>query len=230
MGWNARRLACLFMLTALPSCVTPTLPEPEPGAFKGRVFVMWVGEGGRSGDGRFLFVPDPKDPLIFKRPGGKQTIRPEMMYTDGGSIPRVAQVFNGLSPWGYAPAYMIHDWMFVARHCRRDGDSDPAYVKAVDLSFQDSYHILGEAISTLVAERKVARNDVARSAITSAVASPIALKLWDQSGACANEKVRPEDVAAAEAAIPGSSHYRLMSQGQPADTGVTAAIVSQVGF
>lgn len=21
-----------------------------------------------------------------------------------------AQVFKGLSPWGYAPAYMIHDW------------------------------------------------------------------------------------------------------------------------
>lgn len=230
MGWNAHRLACLLLLATLPACATSTLPEPQPGAFNGRVFVMWVGEGGRSGDGRFLFVPDPKAPLTFKRPGSKQTIRPEMMYTDGGSIPRVAQVFNGLSPWGYAPAYMIHDWMFVARHCRRDGDSDPAYVKAPDLSFQDSYHILDEAISTLVTERKVARNDVARSAITAAVASPIARKLWDESGACANEKVRPEDIAAAEAAIPGSSRYRLMSQGRAADTGVTAAVVGQVDF
>lgn len=227
MGWDSRRLTCLLLLTTLPSCVTSPRPEPQPGAFTGSVLVMWVGEGGGSGDGRFLFVPDPKHPLTFKRPGGTHTIRPAMMYTDGGSIPRVAQVFKGLSPWGYAPAYMIHDWMFVAHHCRRDGD--PAYARADDLSFQDSYHILDEAIATLVAERKVARNDVARSAITAAVASPIARKLWDQSGACVEEKVRPEDVAAAEAAIPGSGRSHPMPSG-PSDAGVTAVVVGRVGF
>ncbi|SCM79254.1 conserved hypothetical protein [uncultured Pleomorphomonas sp.] len=220
-------------MAALPSCVTSSpLPEPEPGAFTGSVLVMWVGEGGRSGDGRFLFVPDPRNPLTFRRPGGRQAtaIRPEMMYTDGGSIPRVAQIFNGLSPWGYAPAYMIHDWLFVARHCRRDGDGDPAYAGAGDLSFRDSYQVLDEAIATLVAERKVARNDVARSAITAAVASPVARRLWDQSGACAGEKVRPEDAAAAEAAIPGSGRRPSMAAGPPADGGVTAVVVGQVGF
>lgn len=152
-----------------------------------------------------------------------------MMYTDGGSIPRVAQIFNGLSPWGYAPAYMIHDWLFVARHCRRDGDGDPAYAGAGDLSFRDSYQVLDEAIATLVAERRVARNDVARSVITTAVASPIARKLWDQSGACANEKVSPEDVAAAESAIPGSGRSRPKAGGA-ADTGVAAVVVGQMRF
>jgi len=37
------------------------------GSFYGSVFVMWVGEGNGSGDGNFLFVPDPRDPLIFTR-------------------------------------------------------------------------------------------------------------------------------------------------------------------
>jgi len=229
---NPRYLAGLLLMAALPSCVTSSSsPEPQPGAFTGNVLVMWVGEGGRSGDGRFLFVPDPRKPLTFRRPGGRQAtaIRPHMMYTDGGSIPRVAQIFNGLSPWGYAPAYMIHDWLFVARHCRRDGDGDPIYAGAGDLSFSDSYRVLDEAIATLVAERKVARNDVARSAITAAVASPVARNLWDRSGACADEKVRPEDVAAAEAAIPGSGRSRPKAGGA-ADVGVTAVVVGQVGF
>lgn len=229
MNRNFRRFAELLLLLALPSCVTTPPPEPQPGAFTGSVLVMWVGEGGGSGDGRFLFVPDPKNPLTFKRPGSRQAIRPEMMYTDGGSIPRVAQVFKGFSPWGYAPAYMIHDWMFVAHHCRRDGDGDPVYARAGDLAFQDSYQILDEAIATLVAERKVARNDVARSAITAAVASPIARKLWDQSGACSEEKVQPEDVAAAEAAIPGSGRSHP-TPGGPSDAGVTAVVVGRVGF
>nr|WP_249779640.1 DUF1353 domain-containing protein [Bradyrhizobium sediminis] len=35
------------------------------------------------------------------------------MYTDGGSIPRIAQIFNGLSPWGFGPAYIVHDWIFL---------------------------------------------------------------------------------------------------------------------
>src|SRR4051794_8776624 len=72
-----------------------------PGQFSGEVIVMWIGEGdGSSGDGRFLFVPNPRRPLVFKRAAGGPgaQVKPRMMYTDGGSIPRIAQVFRGLSP------------------------------------------------------------------------------------------------------------------------------------
>ena len=99
----------------------------ETSKFDGRLFVMWVGEGSAySGDGRFVFIPNPNDPLTFTRLDNMgtvigQPIRPEIMYTDGGSIPRLATVFKGLSPWGYAPAYMVHDWLFIAHHCNVDG-------------------------------------------------------------------------------------------------------------
>jgi hypothetical protein len=222
----------LLALLVLPSCITSSQPEAEPGQFEGNVFVMWVDEGGQSGNGRFLFVPDPRRPLTFRRPLGREpgaTIRPHMMYTDGGSIPRAAQLFNGLSPWGYAPAYMIHDWLFVARHCLVDGDLDPRYVAMSSVSFADSRDILDEAIRALVAERRVASNDVAAAAISAGVSSPVARRLWERRGACTSEKVRPEHLAAAEAAVPGSAGP-LARGTLPSDVGVRAFIIDTVSF
>ena len=99
--------------------------------------------------GRFCSSPIQETRSSFRRadrraPGN--TIQPGLMYTDGGSIPKVAQVFKGLSPWGYAPAYMIHDWMFVARHCIVDGSSDKRFQQVRDVDFDQSATILGEAI------------------------------------------------------------------------------------
>ncbi|RUV77922.1 hypothetical protein EOA50_07740 [Mesorhizobium sp. M1A.F.Ca.IN.020.30.1.1] len=170
--------------------------------------MMWVGEGNSSGDGNFLFVPDPRDPLIFHRadpsaPGS--TIQPGLMYTDGGSIPKIAQVFKGLSPWGYAPAYMIHDWVFIAHHCIVDGSTEHRFDQVRSVDFEDSAAILGEAIKALVATRQVARNDVAPGAITAAVGTVVAKNIWDEKGACKSLQVSAKDIAAAEAAIPGST-------------------------
>ncbi|MDX8502141.1 hypothetical protein RFM99_27470 [Mesorhizobium sp. VK4C] len=178
------------------------------GEISGSLFVMWVGEGNSSGDGSFLFVPDPHDPLIFHRadptaPGSK--IKPGLMYTDGGSIPKIAQVFKGLSPWGYAPAYMIHDWIFIAHHCIVDGSTEKRFDQVRGVEFDDSAAILGEAIKALIATRQVAPNDVAPSAITAAVGSAIAKNLWDEKGACKSLQVSAKDIASAEAAIPGST-------------------------
>lgn len=222
----------ILSFLVLPCCVTSSLPDAQPGEFDGNVFVMWVGEGGSSGDGHFLFVPDPKRPLTFKRPHGSDpgaTIRPQMMYTDGGSIPRAAQMFKGLSPWGYAPAYMIHDWLFVARHCLVDGDPDPRYASMSGVGFADSRAILEEAIQSLVKERRVAENDVAAAAISAGVSSSVARQLWEERGACVSEKVRPEHIAAAEAALPGSAGPLMRGQ-LPSDTGVKAEIIDSIVF
>ena len=144
-----RALAALAVLLGLSGCITVDYSRLNPGTLSGSLFVMWIDEGGSSGDGTFLFVPDPHDPLTFRRSDPTQpgaVIRPGMMYTDGGSIPKIAQVFNGLSPWGYAPAYMIHDWLFVAHHCIVDGEDGPRFDQVRSVTFEDSAEILGEAI------------------------------------------------------------------------------------
>ncbi len=99
------RLALLLPVMLLSACITapPDKPSGEAGQFSGSVVVVWLGDGdGTSGDGRFLFVPQPSDPLRFRRPGNPSkaaVVEPQMMYTDGGSIPTIAQGFKGLQPW-----------------------------------------------------------------------------------------------------------------------------------
>ncbi len=234
-----RVIAWLGLCMALSACASVDYSKLPPGTFSGSLFVMWVDEGGASGDGNFLFVPDPGDPLIFRRsdpesPGA--VIRPGLMYTDGGSIPKIAQVFKGLSPWGYAPAYMIHDWVFTARHCIVDGETNARFDQVRDVTFKDSAEILGEAIQGLIADERVQPNDLAGSAITTAVDSAIARRLWDEKGACKALVVKPDDVAAAEAAIPGSSRqiarrsFRLPPETTPVPAERRAKIVTRVTF
>ena len=202
-----KRLMSMIAAASVAGCVTVDLPSYPAGVFKGSVIVLWVGPGDSSGDGKFLFIPDPRDRLVFTRPGRTQPgaeIRPAMMYTDGGSIPKIAQVFNGLSPWGYAPAYMIHDWLFVAHHCAVDGVSSPGVEALRGVSFEDSARILGEAIETLVAQKQVKREDLAAGAITAAVGSGVAKGLWDQRDECEKGRISAAHAAAAERAVPGS--------------------------
>lgn len=221
--------AVLATCSALSACGHVDYDNAPRGEFSGNLFVMWVGEGGASGDGKFLFVPDPGNPLSFTLPGndGKPLrIQPQMMYTDGGSIPKIGQVFNGFGPWGYAPAYMIHDWLYVARHCNLDGMPTGAEAGMAAISFQQSADILASAIRALVASGRVKENDVAGRTISGAVAGPIARELWDKRGACPQPRVAEVDRLAAEAAIPGSSQRRAARR-----AGVPAAmVVGQFGF
>lgn len=194
----------------LSACATTNLYQSAPaGRFDGVLLVMWVGEGqSGAGDGKFVFVPDPANPLTFTRsnaalPGA--VVRPGTMYTDGGSIPKIAQLFTGLSPWGYAPAYMIHDWLFAAHHCIVDGSTDPIYESVRGVEFDQSGTILIEAIRTLVAENKVKDNDVAVSLVNTGVRSGTARRYWDERGACARDAVSDQHLAAiAKVLSPGS--------------------------
>ncbi len=203
-----RGMIAAALALAAAGCASVAYEETTAGRFAGSVIVMWVGEGdGRSGDGRFVFAPDPDNRLTFTRPDGT-IIRPGLMYTDGGSIPRAAQAFRGFSPWGYAPAYMVHDWLFVARHCLNDG-LDAERFRGLDrIEFEASARILAEAIRALIAARQVRADDVAPSAITWAVATPVAQESWTARGRCASERVSPEHAAEVERAIPGSSRAR----------------------
>lgn len=227
MTRNRLAIAGFALPILLGGCVSIPSGDLPAGRFTGEVFVMWVGEGNSTGDGRFLFVPNPKQPLTFYRqdpaaPGA--VVKPSMMYTDGGSIPRIATLFKGLSPWGYAPAYMVHDWLFTARHCLVDGETDQKYLRVKDVTFEDSARILGEAIEGLMAAKQVDPNDLAVTVITAAVDSSVARNLWDAKGACADLQVTPAHKAAADAAIPGSSQA-IRRAGVP-----KAVLVGQVKF
>jgi len=192
--------------SVLAACTTIDFDKLPAGKFSGTLIVMWVGEGRSSGDGKFVFVPDPDNRLTFTRArSGSMPITPSVMYTDGGSVPKVVQPFRGFNPWGYAPAYMVHDWLFTAHHCLMDGKTDRIY-QVGNMEFDESGRVLGEAIQTLMAEKVVSENDVAKKAITAAVRSPIAEKLWEgHSGQCNSDAVSPAHLAEVERAIPGST-------------------------
>lgn len=228
-----RGLVALGLCALTGGCASVDFDAAPAGAFKGELLVMWVGEGsGSEGDGRFVFVPHPDDPLTFTR-SDDRVIRPGMMYTDGGSIPRAAQAFNGLSPWGYAPAYMIHDWLFHARHCLNDGAATPDQSGLADLSFEESARILAEAIQTLVKARKVERRDVAAGAISWAVASPVARSRWGVKGACAGEVVSAADRAAALRAIGRADAQisaRTTRSAAPPPGPASEAVVARIRF
>ncbi len=207
-----RRAFQTLVCILLAACGHVDYDDAPVGRLQGSLFMMWVGEGGSSGDGKFVFVPDPNDRLTLIRAAPDATlreIRPEMMYTDGGSIPKIGQVFNGFSPWGYAPAYMVHDWLFVARQCLNDGKATPEEQKVAVMTFQESAEVIAEAIKSLVDTGRVRENDVAARTISSAVAGPFSRARWTVTGACEESRVSDADRAAAEAAIPGSSQARL---------------------
>lgn len=181
--------AGLFMLGAAAACTTvPAIDPEDPGRVSGYLMVFWDGED------NFIYYPYYADPLTYTLPKalaerlGYDKIRPGAMFTDGGSIPQAVRSWTGLSPWGYGPAYIVHDWLFIARHCNRTGqtdrfdkrDRDEAHkVEAVD--FQRSADVLAAVIQALVAQDKVPKRDFAPKAIYTAVDSGIARNLWDSN-------------------------------------------------
>ncbi len=202
-----RRLLALVCLLA--SCGTVDFDNLPAGEFTGTLHVIWVGEGRPNvGDGLFVYVPDPHDPLRFVRRNPDATITeivPEMIYTDGGSIPRPVTLFRGFSPWGYAPAYIVHDWLFVARHCLNDGDTGAPYADYAAMEFHESAEIIAEAIKALVAQGRVAPNQVAPRAISGAVAGPISFERWQAVGECDGHRVPPDIAERARLGTPGAA-------------------------
>jgi len=149
-------------------CATLNYKKVKTGEFSGKVQVTWIAPD------YFIYDPAPGDPLIFKRADGK-TIEPQRMYTDGGSIPPFLWGIPGYSPWSYAPAYMIHDWLFEAHHC---GIANLDWV-----TFDDSATILAEAIKTLMEGGEVPRDPEVVDVIYSGVSSFVAQDLWS-NGQC----------------------------------------------
>jgi hypothetical protein len=114
----------------------------------------------------FELIPKATNPFVFVRHNG-QRIQPSNFFTDGGSIPRLISAFNGrLTPWGYGPAYLIHDWEFDVHHC---GGSK---------TFNAVRDTLMEALKTLMETQNI-KNTLDFDLIYTAVSSPVARNIWN---------------------------------------------------
>ncbi len=133
MSVQACLLAALAVLVS--GCAGLHYQRTESGNLSGRLIVEW-----REPD-LFVFLPDSERPLTFVRKGG-DTIRPGEMFTDGGSIPRSFWAFRNFSPWGYGPAFIVHDWLFHAHNCKL-----PGYEK---YSLGESATIMSEVMKTMM--------------------------------------------------------------------------------
>jgi hypothetical protein len=144
------------------------------GSMQGVLLVQW------SDENRFIYVPDGKDPLRFSGGDGRE-IRPGRMYTDGGSIPRVFWGVRGFSPWGYAPAYVLHDWLFHQHRCKRD-------LPPTQYSLAAANQVLEDVIDILFKTNKAQPNPRARALIKWAV-DTYGKTAWDE--ACGAEPPPP---------------------------------------
>lgn len=124
-------------------------------SMSGTLLIQWV-------DGRrFIYVPDPQDGLRFRGRNGREII-PKRMYTDGGSIPRLFWSVKGFSPWGYGPAYVLHDWLFHQHRCGQDQPPN-------DYSLAQANQVLDDAIEILMTTQTVEGNEQTRRLIKWAV-------------------------------------------------------------
>lgn len=191
------------MLVGLAACASP-YTVAKPGTINRPIDTVWIG-----GD-KFIYVPGPAARnFTFRTAHNDRVIAPGLMYTDGGSIPRAIQAFKGFSPWGYGPAYIVHDWIFYARHCYVDARNDDlrryddvvrfrdvqSAVGYGDDDFNSSAIVLAEVVRSLIDTEQVQDSVVPATLISSAVDSVFARALWDKQGSCEGSRVRPEHIA-----------------------------------
>jgi hypothetical protein len=142
--------------------------EIKEGLLKGKIIVQWWEPD------KFVFLPDKDDPLTFKRSNG-DTIIPGGMMTDFGTIPRPLWIFRNYSPWGYAPAFIVHDWLFHMKHCGIPGNEKYNHHIAAT--------IMAEVMKTMMERGKVEVAKTTLYAMYEAVDSRYGKSHWD-SGKC----------------------------------------------
>ena len=116
----------------------------------------------------FEFLPDKSATFCFERYNG-EVVTPKRLFTDGGSIPRVGWVLSDLSPWNYAPAFIVHDWEFDAHHCR-----------LTDKTFDQVSATMMEGVKTLMESGICQKNVLAFNAVQAGIRSFIGVKAWER--------------------------------------------------
>ena len=158
--------ALAISVSILPSLGFPEAKKNNPVSMKGVLLIQW------SDETRFIYVSPTDNPLRFMTRNGRE-VRPGRMYTDGGSIPRLFWSVKGFSPWGYGPAYVLHDCLYHRHRCDRDGPPNK-------FSFEEANEVLDDAIAFLMVTKKVDSNRLARRLIKWAVDN-FGQEAWDKS-------------------------------------------------
>lgn len=141
----------------------------DTGTLKGKLVIEWVDQD------RFIFIPDAQDPLTFTRKNN-EVVRPERMFTDGGSIPQALRALKSYSPWGYAPAFVVHDWLFVMKQCRIAGFEK--------YSAETAATVMAEVMKTVMENPKYGGpNKLVHYSMYEGVRSTAAKDYWD-NGPC----------------------------------------------
>lgn len=180
--WNvARRLIVISAMVLLAGCTAILTRQPtiSGGQLRGKLSLAWD-------DGyRFVAYPVEGSELTYTLPKGHRLagllgeIKPQLMFTDGGSIPRSFWSFDGLSPWEYGPAFIIHDWMFNQHYCKKE---------AYPVSLDEANDILLDSMILLdmqVAERHGRRphNKEEVRVLIDAAVNKFSQRAWN-NGAC----------------------------------------------
>lgn len=141
----------LFLLLALVSCQGTR----SHGRFEGCYALLpYVPPGSaKPVKGEFVFVPDRKEP--FRYICADQTeIRPQSMWTDGGSVPKVFAWVPVFDRWHYEKAYLIHDW-FMTEHRRKKPPPERKVPPVVQTVFAEA--MLAEAREKRFSSERCAR-------------------------------------------------------------------------
>ncbi len=130
-----RIAALLIIVLIVTGCAQRHYIRTAEGKLTGKLIVEWRKPN------LFIYRPDVDDPLRFFRADGRE-IRPERIWTDGGSIPRPFWIFKNFSPWGYGPAFVVHDWLFVMQDCMLEGHED--------FTLKEAAIVMSEVMKTLM--------------------------------------------------------------------------------
>lgn len=134
------------------------------GRFEGEPRLVWIRPD------VFRHEPNPDAIFRFTRANG-EVIEPGRMNTDGGSIPRPLWFVKDLSPWAYAPAFLIHDWLFDLHHCG-----------LTDKGFEEVRDIMLEGVRTLMESGVCELNRLKFDLIYAGIDSFVARQVWDNPG------------------------------------------------
>lgn len=149
-----------------------SITQAKAGKLEGKLIVQWLEPD------KFMFVPDAASPLKFTRSTG-EVIQPQKLVTDGGSVPRAMWVARSYSPWGYAPAFIIHDWLFEMKRCAVPNNPAADYKVAAN--------IMAEVMKTMAAAGVVTLDDLTLLSMHAAVSSSVARDYWE-TGKCVSQE------------------------------------------
>lgn len=171
-------LLAIALAFGLTGCSDLTWQQTSAGQLKGKLVIEWINQD------EFLFIPDPAQPLVFTR-SNSEVIIPAAMYTDGGSIPVALRAVKSYSPWGYAPAFIVHDWLFTIKQCKLPGHEK--------LTLDDAANVLAEVLKTVMENPKYGGpNKLVHYSMYEAVRSNVAKDYWENGKCTTLPTARPK--------------------------------------